>query len=137
MLNERVVFSLISGLFTSEQIPVSVAAQHGLVNYIVPNRTCKGRKLFAFAKRIAKGPTLARTLPTRRYCGPGRSGGIAAADDVMFDLTSHLLESKRFPSAAKVQRRRGVGRGQAAAGPRFRWPLNAFSPNSISQRKTN
>jgi enoyl-CoA hydratase/carnithine racemase len=79
---------------TSEQVPVSVAAQHGLVNYIVPDESLR-KEALSFAKRIAKGPTLAHAA--HKALLPAWSvGGIAAADDVMFDLTTHLLESKDF-----------------------------------------
>jgi enoyl-CoA hydratase/carnithine racemase len=43
---------------TSEEIPALVFAQHGLVNYIVPDASLREQAL-SFAKRIAKGPTLA------------------------------------------------------------------------------
>ena len=79
---------------TSEQIPVSVAAQHGLVNYIVPDESLR-KEALSFAKRIAKGATLAHGAH-KALLRAWSVGGIAAADDVMFDLTTHLLESKDF-----------------------------------------
>jgi len=79
---------------TSEQIPVSVAAQHGLVNYIVPNESLR-KEALSFAKRIANGPTLAHAAH-KALLRAWSVGGIAAGDDVMFGLTSHLLESKDF-----------------------------------------
>jgi enoyl-CoA hydratase/carnithine racemase len=79
---------------TSEEIPASVFAQHGLVNYIVPDASLREQAL-SFAKRIAKGPTLAHGTH-KALLRAWSVGGIAAADDVMFDLTRHLLESKDF-----------------------------------------
>jgi enoyl-CoA hydratase/carnithine racemase len=79
---------------TSEEIPVSVFAQHGLVNYIVPNASLR-KEALNFAKRVAKGPTLAHGTH-KALLRAWSVGGIAAADDVMFDLTRHLLESKDF-----------------------------------------
>jgi enoyl-CoA hydratase/carnithine racemase len=53
---------------TSEEIPVSVFAQHGLVNYIVPDASLR-KEALNFAKQVAVGAR----HPTRRYCELGRS----------------------------------------------------------------
>jgi enoyl-CoA hydratase/carnithine racemase len=79
---------------TSEQVPASEYAKHGLVNYIVPNASLK-KEALDFAKRIAKGPTLAHGTH-KALLRAWSVGGIAAADDAMFDLTRPLLESKDF-----------------------------------------
>jgi enoyl-CoA hydratase/carnithine racemase len=77
---------------TSEQIPAKVAAQHGLVNRIVPDDAGRAEAL-AFAKKIAAGATKAHAAH-KALLRAWSVGGIAAADDVMFDLTSHILESE-------------------------------------------
>ncbi|SEC96003.1 enoyl-CoA hydratase/isomerase family protein [Bradyrhizobium erythrophlei] len=79
---------------TSEQIPASEFAKHGLVNYIVPDASLK-KDALNFAKRVAKGPTLAHGTH-KALLRVWSVGGIAAADDVMFDLARPLLDSKDF-----------------------------------------
>src|SRR6202035_1067588 len=76
---------------TSEEGPVAVAAQHGLVNRIVPEKSLMEETL-RFAKRIASGATLAHGAH-KALLRAWSVGGIAAADDVMFDLTTHILSS--------------------------------------------
>jgi enoyl-CoA hydratase/carnithine racemase len=76
---------------TSEHIPVVVAAQHALVNRILPDNSLMEETL-RFAKRIASGATLAHGAH-KALLRAWSVGGIAAADDLMFDLTSHILES--------------------------------------------
>lgn len=77
---------------TSEEVPAEVAAKHGLVNYIVADDAVQGEAL-AFAKRVAKGATKAHA-GHKALLRAWSVGGIAAADDVMFDLTSHILDSE-------------------------------------------
>lgn len=77
---------------TSEEIPAKVAAQHGLVNRIVPDADVQSEAL-AFAKRVAAGATKAHAAH-KALLRAWSVGGIAAADDVMFDLTSHILDSE-------------------------------------------
>jgi enoyl-CoA hydratase/carnithine racemase len=76
---------------TSEEVPVSVAAKHGLVNRIVPDNALM-EETMRFAKRIASGATLAHA-GHKALLRAWSVGGIAAADDVMFDLTTHILSS--------------------------------------------
>jgi enoyl-CoA hydratase/carnithine racemase len=77
---------------TSDEIPVSVLAQHGLVNRVVPDEFLMDEAM-GFAKRIAKGATLSHAAH-KALLRAWSVGGIAAADDAMFDLTSHLLDGK-------------------------------------------
>jgi enoyl-CoA hydratase/carnithine racemase len=79
---------------TSEQVSATEYAKHGLVNYIVPEASLR-KEALDFAKRIAKGPTLAHGAH-KALLRAWSVGGIAAADDVMFDLTRPLLDSKDF-----------------------------------------
>jgi enoyl-CoA hydratase/carnithine racemase len=79
---------------TSEQVPASEYAKHGLVNYIVPDASLREEAL-KFAKQVAKGPTLAHATH-KALLRAWSVGGIAATDDVMFDLTRPLLDSKDF-----------------------------------------
>jgi enoyl-CoA hydratase/carnithine racemase len=81
-------------VLTSEVIPAAVFAENGLVNYIVPDASLRNEAL-SFAKRLARGPTLAHGTH-KALLRAWSVGGIAAADDVMFDLTRPLLESKDF-----------------------------------------
>jgi enoyl-CoA hydratase/carnithine racemase len=84
---------------TSEEVPVAVAAQHGLVNRILPEKSLMEETL-RFAKRIASGATLAHGAH-KALLRAWSVGGIAAADDVMFDLASHILSSNDTRRAVK------------------------------------
>ena len=53
-----------------------------------------------FARRIASGATLAHSAH-KALLRAWSVGGIAAADDIMFDLTSHILESNDTRRAVK------------------------------------
>lgn len=77
---------------TSEEIPAKVAAHHGLVNRIVADDAVQAEAL-AFAKRVAAGATKAHAAH-KALLRAWSVGGIAAADDVMFDLTRHILDSE-------------------------------------------
>lgn len=77
---------------TSEEISAQVAAQHGLVNRIVADDAVQSEAL-AFAKQVAAGATKAHAAH-KALLRAWSVGGIAAADDIMFDLTTHILESE-------------------------------------------
>ena len=121
MLNERVVFSLIGGHATSEQIPVSVAAQHR-ARQLHRAEQISEEGSFKLREANREGPdvgTAARKAVLRAWSVKG----IAFADDVMFDLTN--IAGVRISSAAKSTPQRWP-RAKAAGGPRIRWPLDAF-----------
>jgi enoyl-CoA hydratase/carnithine racemase len=84
---------------TSEEIPVQEAFACGLVNRIVPDASLR-EDAIRFAKQIASGATLAHAAH-KALLRAWSVGGIAAADDVMFDLTDHLLESEDFKVGKK------------------------------------
>ena len=84
---------------TSEEIPVQEAYACGLVNRIVPDASLRNEAI-AFAKRVAAGATLAHGAH-KALLRAWSVNGIAAADDVMFDLTSHILESEDFKRGKK------------------------------------
>lgn len=77
---------------TSEMIPAQLAAQHGLVNRIVADDAVQSEAL-AFAKTVAAGATKAHAAH-KALLRAWSVGGIAAADDLMFDLTRHILSSE-------------------------------------------
>ena len=84
---------------TAEEIPAKEALEHGLVNRIVPDASLREEAL-RFAKQVASGATLAHGAH-KALLRAWSVGGIAAADDVMFDLTSHILESEDFKRGKK------------------------------------
>jgi enoyl-CoA hydratase/carnithine racemase len=76
---------------TSEQVPADVMERHGLVNKVFSEEDLL-EEARIFAARLASGATMAHAAH-KALLRSAAVGGIAAADDVMFDLTSHLLDS--------------------------------------------
>jgi enoyl-CoA hydratase/carnithine racemase len=84
---------------TSERVSALEASKHGLVNRIFPDDTLQ-EETMRFAKRVASGATLAHGAH-KALLRAWSVGGIAAADDIMSDLTSHILESSDTRRAVK------------------------------------
>jgi enoyl-CoA hydratase/carnithine racemase len=77
---------------SSEQVPASAMAAAGVVNRIVPDEALVNEAT-AFAQKIAKGPTRAYAAH-KALLRAWAVGGLAAADEVMFDIAMPLFETE-------------------------------------------
>ena len=77
---------------SSEQVPASVMASAGVVNRIVPDEALV-KEAAAFARKIATGPTRAHAAH-KALLRAWAVGGIAAADEAMFDIAMPLFETE-------------------------------------------
>ena len=86
---------------TSEQVPAGVMATAGVVNRVVGDETLL-EAATDFAQRIANGPTRAYAAH-KALLRAWAVGGVAAADEAMFDIALPLFETKdvrtNLPSA--------------------------------------
>jgi enoyl-CoA hydratase/carnithine racemase len=98
---------------TSEQVPAAVMAAAGVVNRVVPDEALVP-KATAFARRLAQGPTRAYAAH-KTLLRAWAVGGVAAADEVMFDIAMPLFETEDaktgLPSAVNALR---AGRSRPA-----------------------
>jgi enoyl-CoA hydratase/carnithine racemase len=76
---------------TSEQVPAAVMAAAGVVNRVVADETLL-EEATAFAHRVAKGPTRAYAAH-KALLRAWAVGGVAAADEAMFDIAMPLFET--------------------------------------------
>jgi enoyl-CoA hydratase/carnithine racemase len=76
---------------TSEQVPAAVMAAAGVVNRVVPDDALL-QEATAFARTVAQGPTRAYAAH-KALLRAWAVGGVAAADEVMFDIAMPLFES--------------------------------------------
>ncbi|HMJ35905.1 MAG TPA: enoyl-CoA hydratase/isomerase family protein [Baekduia sp.] len=76
---------------TSEQVPAAVMAAAGVVNRVVAGEALL-EEATAFARRVAKGPTRAYAAH-KALLRAWAVGGVAAADQAMFDVALPLFES--------------------------------------------
>jgi enoyl-CoA hydratase/carnithine racemase len=77
---------------TSEQVPAPVMERYGVVNRVVEdNRLIE--EATAFATRLAKGPTRARAAH-KSLLRTWATGGIAAADEAIFDIAIPLFDTE-------------------------------------------
>jgi len=76
---------------TSEKVPAAVMERHGLVNKLFARDRLLAEAT-GFAKQVASGATMAHAAH-KALLRSWSVGGVAATDDVMFDLTNHLLDS--------------------------------------------
>jgi enoyl-CoA hydratase/carnithine racemase len=76
---------------TSEQVPAAVMAAAGVVNRVVADEALLPEAT-AFAQRVAKGPTRAYAAH-KALLRAWAVGGVAAADEAMFDIAMPLFES--------------------------------------------
>ncbi|MDQ7809019.1 enoyl-CoA hydratase/isomerase family protein [Amycolatopsis sp. A133] len=84
---------------TSEQIPARVLAEAGLVNHVVPDGELRS-EAEAFARKVAGGPTRAHAAH-KALLRTWAVGGVAAADDVMFDVALPLFDTGDVEGALK------------------------------------
>jgi enoyl-CoA hydratase/carnithine racemase len=76
---------------TSEQIPAAVMAAAGVVNRVVADEALL-EEATAFAEGVAAGPTRAHAAH-KALLRAWAVGGVAAADEAMFDIALPLFES--------------------------------------------
>jgi enoyl-CoA hydratase/carnithine racemase len=77
---------------TSEQVPAPVMAAAGVVNRVVADEALL-EEATAFAQRVAKGPTRAYAAH-KALLRAWAVGGVAAADEAMFDIALPLFETE-------------------------------------------
>jgi enoyl-CoA hydratase/carnithine racemase len=77
---------------TSEQVPAGVMAAAGVVNRVVADEALL-EEATAFAQRVAKGPTRAHAAH-KALLRAWAVGGVAAADEAMFDIALPLFETE-------------------------------------------
>jgi enoyl-CoA hydratase/carnithine racemase len=77
---------------TSEQVPAEVMAAAGVVNRVIADEELL-EEATAFAQRVAKGPTRAYAAH-KALLRAWAVGGVAAADDAMFDIALPLFETE-------------------------------------------
>jgi enoyl-CoA hydratase/carnithine racemase len=82
---------------TSEQVPAAVMAAAGVVNRVVADAALLDEAT-AFAQRVANGPTRAYAAH-KALLRAWAVGGVAAADQAMFDIALPLFESDDVKSA--------------------------------------
>ncbi|MFK0107129.1 enoyl-CoA hydratase/isomerase family protein [Streptomyces sp. NPDC091217] len=76
---------------TSEQVPAIVMADAGVVNRAIADDALLAEAT-AFARRVAKGPTRAHAAH-KALLRAWAVGGVAAADEAMFDIAMPLFET--------------------------------------------
>jgi len=77
---------------TSEQVPAPVMAAAGVVNRVVPDEALLDEAT-AFARKVAQGPTRAYAAH-KALLRTWAVGGVAAADEAMFDIAMPLFETE-------------------------------------------
>lgn len=77
---------------TSEQITATAMAQAGVVNRVLPDAVLD-EEAKRFAEKLASGPTRAYAAH-KALLRAWRVGGVAAADEAMFDIALPLFESE-------------------------------------------
>jgi enoyl-CoA hydratase/carnithine racemase len=77
---------------TSEQVPAAVMAAASVVNRVVPDESLVPEAT-AFARKLAQGPTRAYAAH-KTLLRAWAVGGVAAADEVMFDIAMPLFETE-------------------------------------------
>src|SRR4030088_2550544 len=89
---------------TSEQVPARVMAEAGVGNRLIADEALHDETT-AFAKRVAKGPTRAHAAH-KALLRAWAVGGVAAADEAMFDIALPLFETEdvkaTLPSAVEA-----------------------------------
>jgi enoyl-CoA hydratase/carnithine racemase len=76
---------------SSEQVPAATMAAAGVVNQVVPDDMLASEAT-AFARKLASGPTRAHAAH-KALLRAAALGGIAAADEAMFDIAMPLFET--------------------------------------------
>lgn len=76
---------------TSEQVPAAVMRDHGVINRVVADAELLAEAT-AFARKTAKGATLAHAAH-KALLRIWATGGVAVADEALFDIAMPLFES--------------------------------------------
>ena len=76
---------------TSEKVPAATMERFGVVNRVVPDAELLAQAR-AFAQKVAQGPTRAYAAH-KALLRAWAVGGVAAADDAMFDIAMPLFET--------------------------------------------
>ncbi|MFE7745972.1 enoyl-CoA hydratase/isomerase family protein [Nocardia sp. NPDC057455] len=82
---------------TSEQVPAAVMAESGVINRVVPDEALLA-EVTAFANKVAKGPTRAHAAH-KALLRAWAIGGVAVADQAMFDIALPLFETEDVQGA--------------------------------------
>ena len=77
---------------TSEQVPARIMEQHGVVNHVYPDDVLL-QEATDFACQLAKGPTRAHAAH-KALLRSWAVGGVAAADEALFDIAMPLFETE-------------------------------------------
>ncbi|GAA4550322.1 enoyl-CoA hydratase/isomerase family protein [Pseudonocardia xishanensis] len=77
---------------TSQQVPADEMERFGVVNRVVPDDTLL-EEATGFARAVAKGPTKAHAAH-KALLRTWEAGGVAAADEVMFDVALPLWRTE-------------------------------------------
>jgi len=77
---------------TSERVPAATMERFGVVNHVVPDAELLERA-HAFARKVAQGPTRAYAAH-KALLRAWAVGGVASADDAMFDIAMPLFETE-------------------------------------------
>ncbi|RJS46764.1 enoyl-CoA hydratase/isomerase family protein [Nocardioides cavernaquae] len=77
--------------FTSERVPAQEMANAGVVNRVVADDVVH-KEALALAEQLARGPTLAHAAH-KALLRTWSVGGVAAADQAMFDISMPLFET--------------------------------------------
>jgi len=77
---------------TSEQVPAATMEHHGVINRVVPD-TALIDEAMAFARKVASGPTRAHAAH-KALLRVWAIGGLAAADEAIWDIALPLFESE-------------------------------------------
>lgn len=78
--------------FTSEPVPAHVMQSYGVVNRVIDDAALLDEST-AFARRLAGGPTRAHAAH-KALLRAWALGGVAAADEAMFDIAMPLFETE-------------------------------------------
>jgi enoyl-CoA hydratase/carnithine racemase len=84
---------------TSEQVPANVMADAGVVNRVIPDGDLLS-EAEAFARKVAEGPTRAYAAH-KALLRTWATGGVAAADQAMFDIALPLFETEDVKGALR------------------------------------
>ncbi|MGU3432543.1 enoyl-CoA hydratase/isomerase family protein [Actinomycetes bacterium M1A6_2h] len=91
---------------TSEKVPAAEMERFGVINRIVPDDELEGTAT-AFARMLAQGPTKAHAAH-KALLRTWATGGVAAADEAMFDIALPLFQTRdsltAIPAAVEALR---------------------------------
>jgi enoyl-CoA hydratase/carnithine racemase len=85
---------------TSERVPAARMVEAGVVNRVVPDDLVE-KEAFALAAKLAVGPTRAHAAH-KALLRTWSVGGVAAADQAMFDISLPLFETEDAQMAMRI-----------------------------------